>query len=408
MRFNKLKASFDLPLQFWIIALIVFINAVSFTIIIPIIYPYAKAFGLSDFEASLLTTAYAVSQFLATPLLGRFSDFWGRKPLLVLSLVGTVLANLIASVAPAAWILFSARILDGLTGGNTSIASAVISDMTKPADRAKAFGLLDAAFRLGFITGPAISYVAQTLPTFPGVSPLGMSFFAGAAIALVATVLTIWLLPETLPHRAALKLSWQMFGLGKILQSVQRPRLGPVFLLTFFSGFTFTIFTFAFQPFFLNVLEQDAKALAIVFVLVGVAGILTQVLAVGPLSARFNLANLLCGALTARSLTFLLIPLFPTPLGFSILACLMGVANSFPLPLISSILSTNSGDREQGEILGINSAILSISNAIGPAVAGILVSLSYNAPFWLTAALTFLTAVFALRLKSLAGCSQAH
>ena len=175
--------NFNLPLRFWIVALINFINAVSFTILIPILYPYAKEFGLSDFEASLLTTAYAIAQFFATPILGRFSDTWGRKPLLVLSLFGTVVANLMASITPFVWLLFLARILDGLTGGNTSIAAAVISDTTTPVDRPKAFGLFDATLRLGFMTGPAISYFAQKLPTFPGVTHLGMSFFAAAMIS---------------------------------------------------------------------------------------------------------------------------------------------------------------------------------------------------------------------------------
>jgi MFS family permease len=226
---EALKAKFDLPLKFWIIALIAFINAVSFTIIIPILYPYAKEFGLSDFQASLLITSYAISQFIATPILGRFSDFMGRKPLLIISLLGTVVANLLASFTPFAWLLFAARILDGLTGGNTSIATAVISDTTAPDERPKAFGLFDAAFRMGFVTGPAISYLAQTLPTIPGVSSLGMSFFAGATIALVAVGLTWLLLPETLPQREELYLSWRMFGFSKILQSARHPKLGRAF-----------------------------------------------------------------------------------------------------------------------------------------------------------------------------------
>lgn len=401
-----LKAKFDLPLKFWIVALIAFINSVSFTIIIPILYPYAKQFGLSDFQASLLTTSYAFAQFLATPVLGRFSDFMGRKPLLVISLLGTVVANLLASFASVAWLLFAARILDGLTGGNTSIATAVISDTTTPADRAKAFGLFDAAFRMGFVTGPAISYFAQNLPTFPGVSSLGMSFFAGAAIALVAVCLTWFLLPETLPEREELHLSWRMFGFGKILQSARRPKVGRAFLLTFLSGFTFTIFTFAFQPFFLNVLHQDAQSLAIAFTLIGVVGVLTQIFAVAPLTRRFNLADILAVAIAGRAVVFLLIPTFPVLPAFAVLACLLGIANSFPVPLISAILSTNSSAREQGEVLGINSSYLSISNAIGPAVAGLLVSISYSTPFWVTGVLTLLTAGFALSLKSIVNCNK--
>ncbi len=401
-----LRDKFDLPLKFWIVALIAFINSVSFTIIIPILYPYAKEFGLSDFEASLLSTSYAVSQFFATPILGRLSDFLGRKPLLSISLFGSVLANLLASFSPFAWLLYAARILDGLTGGNTSIASAVISDTTTPQERPKAFGLFDAAFRMGFVTGPAISYFAQNLPTFPGVSSLGMSFFTGAAIALVATALTVFLLPETLAQREPLRLSWAIFGFSKIVRSAQDPKLGRAFLLTLLSGFTFTIFTFALQPFFLNVLHQDAQALAIVFTLIGIVGVLTQLFAVPPLTKRFNLAHILAAAIALRGLTFLLIPTFPLLPVFVALVGLLGIANSFPIPLIGTILSTNSSSREQGEILGINSSYLSISNAFGPVVAGLLVSVSYSTPFWVTGVLTLLTAWFAFSLKTTVDCSK--
>lgn len=403
---KAIKSKFNLPPRFWIIALIAFANSVSFTIIIPLLYPYAKAFGLSDFEASLLTTVYAVSQFLATPVLGRFSDFWGRKPLLVVSLIGTVAANLLASFAPWAGLLFAARILDGLTGGNMSIARAVISDTTQPEQRPKAFGLFDAAFRMGFVTGPAISYLALSLPTLPGVSPLGMGFLVGAAIALIAVGLTAFLLPETLAQRQQLQFSWKMFGFSKIFRSLKHPQRGQAFLLTFFSGFTFTIFAFAFQPFFLNVLNQNAQTLAIVFTVIGVAGVLTQVLAVEPLTNRFNLGDILAVSIAARALIFLLIPVFPVMSIFVVLAILLGITNSFPIPLISTILSTNSSDREQGEVQGINASYLSISNAIGPATAGLLVSFGYSLPFVVTGGLTLLTAGFALKLKSSLNCSS--
>jgi MFS family permease len=395
-----------LPATFWITALIAFINAVSFTILIPILYPYAKQFNLSDFQASLLTTSYAVSQFFATPVLGRLSDFLGRKPLLLISLLGTVVANTAASLAPVAWLLFAARIFDGLTGGNSSIATAIISDITPAQQRAKAFGWYDAAFRSGFILGPAISYVMQLVPPVPGVTRLGMSFLASAMLAFIALILTLFVLPETLPQKQLLKLNWQIFGLGRIVEAVQRPRLGRAFLLTFLSGFTFTIFAFAFQPFFIKVLRQDAANLAILFTFIGVVGVLTQIFLVGRLTKRFNLANLLAGAIGVRAGVFMLIPLVPSVPGFLALAATLGMANSFPMPLLNAILSLNSKDEEQGQVLGINSSFLSISNALGPAFAGLLVSISYQTPFWVAGVLTFLTAWFALSLKSVVTCQS--
>lgn len=402
MNLKNFRGQSKLPLQFWIVTLVAFINSVSFTIIIPLLYPYAKQFGLNDFQASLLSTAYALPQFIGTPILGRLSDRLGRKPLLVISLLGTVFSGILAAVTPVAWLLYVARIFDGLTGGNTSIARAVVSDITTVDQRAKAFGIFGAVFRLGFVAGPALSYVAQQLPTVKGVSSLGMSFIVGAAIALFATILTIFFLPETLraSDKQQFHLSWRDFGFIKVFQSAVRPKLGKLFILTFLSGSTFTIFTFAFQPFVLKVLNQDAKTLAITFAVVGIVGFISQVVALDPLRKKFNLIDILSLALLARGITFLLIPTFPYLTAFFIIIGIFGFVNSFPMPLIDSILSLNSTEREQGEILGINASYLSISNAIGPPISGMLVSLGYKTPFWITGVLTILTACFAFALKS--------
>ena len=402
MNLKNLRGQSNLPLQFWIVTLVAFINSVSFTIIIPLLYPYAKQFGLNDFQASLLSTAYALPQFIGTPILGRLSDRLGRKPLLVISLLGTVLSGIVAAVTPVAWLLYVARIFDGLTGGNTSIARAVVSDITTVDQRAKAFGIFGAVFRLGFVAGPALSYVAQQLPTVWGVSSLGMSFLVGAGMALFATILAIFFLPETLraSDKQQFHLSWRDFGLIRIFQSATRPKLGKLFVLTFLSGSTFTIFTFAFQPFVLKVLNQDAKTLAITFAVVGMVGFISQVVALDPLRKKFNLIDILSLALFARGITFLLIPTFPYLTAFFIIIGIFGFVNSFPMPLIDSILSLNSTEREQGEILGINASYLSISNAIGPPISGMLVSLGYKTPFWITGVLTILTACFAFTLKS--------
>lgn len=407
MKSSRWRGKFDLPPLFWAIALIALINAISFTIIIPLLYPYAKQFGLSDLQASLLTTAFALSQFVGTPILGKLSDRLGRKYILVLSLIGTVVANIMAAVANAAWLLYLARMLDGLTGANNSVAAAVISDITTPQQRPKAFGIFGATFRLGFVIGPVLSYLAQQLPTFPGISSLGMSFLVSAAIAILAVLLTLIFLPETATERDSFKLSWDDFAFSQIAKSATRPRLGRLFVLTFLSGSTFTIFTFAFQPFFLNILQRNSKELAMMFAIVGILGFITQVFALEPLSKRFNLIDIIAVSLALRGVTFLLMPAFPTYGAFIIILVAFGVVNSFPMPLIDTVLSLNSNAKEQGEILGINSSYLSVSNAIGPVISGLLVSLNYTTPLWITGGLTIVVAGFAYNLKSRFKCNKA-
>ncbi|MEM6450485.1 MAG: MFS transporter [Cyanobacteria bacterium P01_D01_bin.105] len=412
---KKTQTSSKLPLQFWVVASIAFINSVSFTIIIPVLYPYAKQFGLSDFEASLLTTAYSVSQFLGTPVLGQLSDRWGRRPLLVASLLGTVVSNLVAAIAGIPLLLFGARILDGITGGNNSIAQAVVSDITTPEQRTQAFGIYSGLFRLGFVAGPPLSYLAQTVPPIPGVSSLGMSFLVSAAIALIAAILCFFFVSETQttaqttaqttqpedesgnrqPRKAKKKIDFM-----GLITALGRPVTGRILLMTFLNGFTFTIFTFAFQPFFINTLGQDEKNLAIAFVAFGILAFLSQVFALEPLRKRFSIVNVLVGALIARGVLFMLMPALPNIAAFSILLGFFGLVNAFPMPLIDSILSTRSREDEQGEVLGLNASYLSISNAIGPAVSGLLVTaFGYSMPFWVAGVLTVTVAVFAISLK---------
>jgi predicted MFS family arabinose efflux permease len=392
-----------LPFQFWIVALVTFINAVSFTIIIPVLYPYSKAFGLSDFQASLLTTAFALAQFLFTPILGRLSDRLGRKPLLVISLLGTMIANILAAITPFAWLLYLARVLDGVTGGNASVAQAVVSDITSPEQRPQAFGIFAGLFRLGFVAGPPLAYFAQTLPPIPGVTKLGMSFLMAAVIALIGTILCIFWLPETQPPEQCartLTLSWDDFGFDRLANAFRKPVVGRIFVMTFLNGATFTIFAFAFQPFFLTVLGQDTKNLAVAFVVVGILSFIAQVGLLEPLRKRLNLLALLVIALVVRGLLFILFPVMPNIVAFWVLLMFFGLANAFPMPLIDSILSLKTAQKEQGEALGTNAAYLSISNAVGPAMSGLLVSFGYGLPFIVAGVLTVAIAFFALTLNS--------
>ena len=221
-------------------------------------------------------------------------------------------------------------------------------------------------------------------------------------MALFATVLTIFFLPETLPQSEKQKfhLSWRDFGFVKIARSAARSKLRKFFNLTFLTGATFTIFTFAFQPFILEVLNQDAKTLAIIFAVMGTLGFISQVFAIEPLRKRFNLIDILFAALMLRGMAFLFIPTFPTLTAFFMITVILSLINSFPMPIIESILSLSSTQKEQGEVLGINASYLSLSNAFGPAISGLLVSLGYLIPFWITGVLTAFTALFALQLKS--------
>ncbi|MBD1832157.1 MFS transporter [Cyanobacteria bacterium FACHB-472] len=378
---------------YWITALIAFINSLSLTILLPIIYLYGKEFGLNDFQTSFLFSIYSLAQFFATPVIGKLSDRFGRKPLLIISLAGTVIANFIAGNATTAIVLFLARFLDGITGGNNSVAQAIISDITTPENRAKGFGILGAAFGLGFILGPAISLLAQEIS-------LGASFFVSSAIALVALLITIFFLPETIQTKAERGHNIFDLGLGNLIKGLATPKIGILLIINFFIGTTFTIFTYAFQPYFINVLGQNSKSLTLMFLLFGVLGVIMQTLGISILTRKFELVNILFLALFVRSLSFSLMPIVPSIAYFVSITILFSILNSLVQPIINTLISLNSKPEEQGTAMGLNSSYLSISNAFGPVIAGMVINQSnpttYGYPLYLAGTLTFFVFLLAV------------
>src|SRR5829696_1314924 len=172
-----------------VIFLTIFVNLVGFGIIIPLLPFYASTFGASPFVIGLLFASFSLAQLVASPVLGELSDRWGRRPVLILSLIGTAVSFAMLAVAQSLLMLFAARIVDGLSGGNITTARAYIADVTTPEDRAKAYGFLGAAFGLGFILGPALgglfSHISYTAP-----------IWVAAIVTVAATVLAFIWLPE--------------------------------------------------------------------------------------------------------------------------------------------------------------------------------------------------------------------
>jgi predicted MFS family arabinose efflux permease len=378
---------------FWITASIAFINSLSFTILIPIIYLYGKQFGLNDFQTSLLFSTYSIAQFFATPVIGKLSDRLGRKPLLIISLAGTVIANTIAGTATIPSLLFFARFLDGITGGNASIAQAMISDVTNQKDRAQAFGIYGAALGLGFIVGPAISLVAQQIS-------LGTGFLASGAVAFIAMLMTIFLLPETLQNKSTKSTNIFDLGLENLIKGFAMPGVGILLLINFCTGTTFTMFTYAFQPYFIQVLDQNSKSLTLLFLTIGTLGVIMQTWGVSVLSRKFNVVKILFLGLFVRSLSFVLMPVWPSITYFVVITIFFALFNALVQPMISTLISLNAQPQNQGIALGLNASYLSIANAIGPVIAGMMVQqsqpITYGYPLYLAGVLTFVVLVLAI------------
>src|SRR5688500_15370419 len=245
-----------------VIFLTIFVNLVGFGIIVPLLPFYAETFGASPLVVGLLFAVFSLCQLIAAPILGDLSDRYGRRPILIVSLIGTAVSFVMLAVAHSVTMLFLARIVDGLSGGNISTARAYVADITEPKDRARAYGLIGAAFGLGFIFGPALSgvlaHISYTAP-----------IWAAAAIALVATAMAWFWLPETV-HRASAGTGMPFRNLATMMR---RPGLRRMLVIDFVYWFSFAIFQTTFALFVARRLGFDAPQTGYFFAGFGALGV---------------------------------------------------------------------------------------------------------------------------------------
>jgi DHA1 family tetracycline resistance protein-like MFS transporter len=338
-----------------IIFLTIFVNLIGFGIIIPLLPFYAETFGASPLVIGLLFAVYSVCQLVAAPVLGDYSDRYGRRPVLIFSLAGTVISFVMLALAHSIALLFVARIVDGLSGGNISTARAYVADVTEPQDRARAYGLIGAAFGLGFILGPALSGVlAKVSYTAP--------IWAAAGITLVATALAWVWLPETV-HRARAGVGLPLRNLPELLA---RPGLGRMLVIDFVYWFAFAIFQTTFALFTARRFHFDASQTGYFFSAFGLLGAVVQGGLIRPIVHRLGdkttfVVGLACSviglvaAAAAHSVGLFTLTLIPLALGIG-----------FGHPTVSSLVSKVAREDEQGRVQGAASAVESLGRTVGP------------------------------------------
>jgi DHA1 family tetracycline resistance protein-like MFS transporter len=351
----------------------VFIDLVGFGIVIPVLPFYAEGsrFNASPRTVGLLFASYSVMQLIFSPILGRLSDKHGRRPVLLISIIGTGCGFLILGFATTLWMLFVGRILDGITGGNISTAQAYIADITTKEDRAKGMGLIGAAFGLGFVFGPAIGGVLSHWG-------IGVPFLFAAGLCFANALLLYFTLPETVtPDHPARVSAAGGRGLTQLIQSLRNPRLGYVLIIYFLFIVAFSIMTTSFSLYMMFRFGYDATHTGYLFAYVGVLAVIVQGGLIGKLVKRFGELPLVIIGASLFAGSLFAIP-FVGPAAGGLAALLIGgglfsIGNSLSAPSLTSLASKSVGPSEQGSVLGVTQSVASLARAVGPALAAVLI-----------------------------------
>jgi len=375
------------PQGFWTIWTTVALDLVGFGIVAPILGRYAERFGAGGVEVGLLFAAFSGAQMVFAPILGRISDRIGRKPVIIVSLLGTAIGSFISGAAGALWVLFLGRAIDGASGASVAVAQGAVADIAPPEQRARLMGMLGAAFGLGFILGPVIG----------GLAALGgphVPFYVAGTIALVNAVAAAIRLPETKKMRAPDSPPSPRISRFALPTSPVLARFVVMTLVVSlgFSGFEATFSLFGERRF--GFTESSAAA---VFLVVGVVLVAVQGALMGPLTSRVGSWGLLLSGLlvTATGLTVLsvsgVVPVLMVAV--FLIAFGQGIAG----PSVSALVADLVPEDRRGEALGYQQSAGALGRIIGPVFAGVIFdAVDEGAPYLVSAAL-FVAAWFVVR-----------
>ena len=369
-------AKVPLPQGFGTIWITVALDLVGFGIVVPILGRYAERFGASGLEVGLLFASFSLAQLVFAPLLGRLSDRIGRKPVIMISLLGTAVGSFVTGAAGALWVLFLGRILDGASGASVAVAQGAVTDLAPLSERPRLLGLLGAAFGVGFVVGPALG----------GLASLGgehIPFFVAGTVALINAIVAWRRLPETRPAdvrqaaRDAAKSDTQakvrLWGLA----------VAGFSAIVAFSGFEATFSLLAGDRFRLT-----EGGIAAIFVGVGVVLVAVQGGLIRPINAKLGTQRSLQVGLVLNSAGLIVLSAAENWTLLIVALALLTVGQGLVTPNLSSLVSGRVPDHRRGEALGFQQGVNAFGRVAGPAIAGVLYDhVSIGSPYLVGGAL---------------------
>ena len=369
-------AKVPLPQGFGTIWLTVALDLVGFGIVVPILGRYAERFGASGLEVGLLFASFSLAQLVFAPLLGRLSDRIGRKPVIMISLLGTAVGSFVTGAAGALWVLFLGRILDGASGASVAVAQGAVTDLAPPSERPRLLGLLGAAFGVGFVVGPALG----------GLASLGgehIPFFVAGTVALINAIVAWRRLPETRPAdvrqaardaaKSDTKAKVRLWGLA----------VAGFSAIVAFSGFEATFSLLAGDRFRLT-----EGGVAAIFVGVGVVLVAVQGGLIRPINAKLGTQRSLQVGLVLNSAGLIVLSGAENWTLLIVALALLTVGQGLVTPNLSSLVSGRVPDHRRGEALGFQQGVNAFGRVAGPAIAGVLYDhVSIGSPYLVGGAL---------------------
>jgi|SRR3989344_1493074 len=392
-----------------VILFTIFVDLIGFGIIIPII-PQLLANPASEFYLlgegqtlkqgyillGYLTAIFSIAQFLAAPILGQLSDRFGRKKILAISLAGTSISYVIFAAGILTKnipLLFAARAFAGLTGGSISVAQASIADFTKPEHRSKNFGLMGAAFGLGFIVGP---YLGGKLsdPTFISWFNPATPFWFAAALSGLNVISLMFIFPETNKYiQHGLSIVWSK-SVVNIWHALKHPQLRELFTVNFLFNGGFTFFTTFFAVFLINKFRFTQGDIGTFFAFIGIWFAFTQAVIVRKLAGKFSEVQIVRVALIASAASVFLYFLPGSSLGLYLVTPILAVSNGLIFANLTALISKNADAGVQGEVLGINSSVTALAMMIPPVLSGyIAASIKPETPIYVASVVIFFSAL---------------
>ena len=346
------------------IFLVVLIDMLGFSLILPLLPYYAETFGSNAIVTGLLLASYALAQLIGSPLLGRMSDRFGRRPILLVSVFGTFLGFVLLGLANSIWVLFAARIFDGLTGGNISVAQAYISDVTDASNRSKGLGMIGAAFGLGFIIGPVTGGILSQQWGYQ------VPAFFAAALSLANLALIFFWLPESLPEekRHTATDRKPAVNLDALLSALKRPFTGSLLASRFVFGTAFAIFQTLFSLYALKKFNLDVTQTSYILTYVGVLSVITQGFVVGRLAKRFREDVLMLVGVGMMALSMFLWGVAESVPMLLIIMAPLSLAGGTLNTVLSSALTKSVEPVEVGGILGLSVSVESSTRVIAPVI----------------------------------------